>query len=103
MKEADIFEECIFDWEPIMELVLKGIFEGVGTLESFAILDVPDQVISKVTRIAMAAEKIGIKIALVDKVIGDICARRDHFILSQKEEQVETRLAELQEEVGKVQ
>lgn len=86
-----------------MELVLKGIFEGVGTLESFAILDVPDQVISKVTRIAMAVEKIGIKIALVDKVIGDICARRDHFILSQKEEQVETRLAELQEEVGKVQ
>lgn len=43
MKEGDIFKECRVDWEPMKELVLKGIFEGVRALESFVILKVPDE------------------------------------------------------------
>lgn len=30
------------------ELVLKGIFEGMQELEFFAVLDIPDEVISSV-------------------------------------------------------
>lgn len=48
LKEGDIFEGFIFDWEPVKELILKEIFEGVQKLESFAILNVLNQVVSKV-------------------------------------------------------
>lgn len=34
-KVGDIFEGCVMEWEPMMELVLKGIFEVGQTLESF--------------------------------------------------------------------
>lgn len=44
------------------EFVLRGIFEGVHTLKSVAVLDVPDQVISKVARTITAAEKMGIRL-----------------------------------------
>lgn len=46
------------------ELLLKGIFEAVQGLESFAILDIPDEVISRVAgwcllRRSQGSESIG--------------------------------------------
>lgn len=57
MKEGDIFEEFMFDWEPVKELILKEIFKGMQELESFNILDVSDLVASKVADTVAAAEK----------------------------------------------
>lgn len=58
-------------------------------------------VASEVARIVAAAEKIGIKLGWLDKVIGGICAKQDNSILIQKNHRLSTRLAELQEEIGK--
>lgn len=54
-KEGDIAKECTFEWEPVKELVLKGIFEGVRALES--------------SHITAAAEKM------------DICHSRKGYLL----------------------
>lgn len=48
------------------ELILKEIYKGVKKLETFAILDVPDDVFSKATSIVAAAEKVGIEIGWLD-------------------------------------
>lgn len=56
------------------ELILRGIFEGVQELESFHILDVSDQVISGVACLVAAADKAGVRIGCLDKVIGEIYA-----------------------------
>lgn len=50
---------------------MRGTSEGVQAFESFVVLDVPNQVISKVARIVATAEKMGIKIRWLDKVIDD--------------------------------
>lgn len=42
------------------QLVSKGIFDGMQTLESFAVLDVPDEVISIVARIVAATKKMAL-------------------------------------------
>lgn len=34
-KAGDIFEASVIEWEPIKELVVKGIFEGAWALESY--------------------------------------------------------------------
>lgn len=44
VKEEDIFRGCIFDWESMNKLILRGLFEGVQAFEPFPVLDVPDQV-----------------------------------------------------------
>lgn len=49
-------------------------------LESFSILDVPDQVVSKVARVVAAVGKMGIQIRWLDKVIDD--TRRYHSTLA---------------------
>lgn len=54
-------------------------------------------------RILAAVKKMGVKIGWLDKVIRDICVRRDHLILTQKEKQFSTWLVELHEEIGRVQ
>lgn len=85
------------------ELVLKGIFEGVQALESFTFLKVPDETISSAGRCVATVEKMGVKIDWLHKIIGDICNRRDRFVLSRKVEQLKARLTELWEEPKKVQ
>lgn len=69
-REGDIFEEAVSDWEAVKEVILKGIFEGVQELESFSILDVPDEVISEVTQVIFAAEKSRIRVDWFDRAIG---------------------------------
>lgn len=71
-KEGDIFEGSSCGWEAMKELLLKGIFEAVQELESFAILDVPDKVISRVTRVVCATEKSGVRVDWLDRVIGEV-------------------------------
>lgn len=44
-----------------------------------------------------------VKVEWIDRAIGDICNYRDQTILSQKKEQLEARLAKLQEEIEHVQ
>lgn len=61
---------------------MKGIFKCLQGLESFVVLNVPHGVIS----IVATAEKVGVRIRWLDKVIGDICALRDHLVLIQREE-----------------
>lgn len=31
-KVGDIFEGCVIEWEPMKELAVKGIFEGMQAL-----------------------------------------------------------------------
>lgn len=56
------------------EFILKEIIEGVQKLESFVILDVPDEVVSWMARTVDAVEKMGNQIEWLDSVIGEICA-----------------------------
>lgn len=86
---GDIFEGCVIEWEPMKEIVLKGIFEGVQALESFTFLGVPDEVLSTVARTVANAERMKVRVDWIDKVIGDVSIRRDRLILSRKEEQLE--------------
>lgn len=72
------------------ELLLKGIFESVQELESFAVLDVPDEVISRVARVVSAAKKSGVRVDWLDRVIGEVSSRRDHAILATKEGRLST-------------
>lgn len=67
------------------ELLLKGIFEAVQELESFAILDVPDEVISRVARVVSTVEKSGVRVDWLDRVIGEVSSKRDHALLANKE------------------
>lgn len=60
------------------------IFVYVQKLESFNILDVPIDVVSKVERIVAGTEKMGIMIGWLDKVIRDVCAKRVHSSLMQE-------------------
>lgn len=46
---------------------------------------------------------MGARVRWLDRAIGYIYNCRDHLILSQREEQLETRLVELQEETRSVQ
>lgn len=48
--EGNIFVGFLFDWAPMKELFLKEIYEGKKKLETFSLLDVPDDAISKVAR-----------------------------------------------------
>lgn len=60
-KERDIFDIFMFDYARMKELILNKIFESVQELEPFDILDVPEEVISKVARTVAAVEKMGIR------------------------------------------
>lgn len=100
-KEGYIFEGSSCGWEAMKELLLKGIFEAVQELESFAILDVPDKVISRVTRVVCAVEKSGVRVDWLDRVIGEVSSRRDHAILANKESRLSNQVAQLREELGR--
>lgn len=60
-KGGRIFGEWIIEWERVKELTLKGIFQGVQALESFAVLDVLEEVISLMAHIVAIVEKLGVK------------------------------------------
>lgn len=66
---------------------------GCAGARVIAFLDVFEEVISSVTRTTAIAEKMGLKVGLLDKAIGAICNCRDQFVLSQKEGQLEAKLA----------
>lgn len=57
------------------EIILLGIFRGVQELESFSVLDVPDEVIAGVAKVISTAEKFGIRVDWLDRAIGDICLK----------------------------
>lgn len=101
-REGDIFEEAVFDWEATKEVMLKGIFEGVQELESFAILDVPDEVIYPIALVMSAVEKSRIRVNWLDRPIGEICSKRDHAILAIKGGRLSSRAAKLCGELGRV-
>lgn len=69
-------------------------------LES-SILDVLDSTISRVARVVVVAENFGIRVDWLDRVIGVICARKEHSVLVQQEEQLSTQNAKLCEEAGR--
>lgn len=71
----------IFDWKPMKELLLRGIFEGARELKCFLIMDVPNWVISRVVHMVATVEKARIQIGWLDKVISEICVRRYCSIL----------------------
>lgn len=75
-KVGDIFDGCVIEWEPMKELVLRGIFESVQALESFTFLGVPDEVLSSVARTVATAERMKVRVDWLDVVIGNICLRR---------------------------
>lgn len=57
--------------------------------------------ITRVVRVVSAAEKSGIRVDWVDRVIVEICSQKDRAVLAQQEEQLSTRVAELREELGR--
>lgn len=101
-KVGDIFGTSVIEWEPLKELVLKGIFEAAKALESYSFVDVPDEVLSSVARTVATAERMSIRMDWLDGVLGDICLRRDRLALSRKEVELQARLAELLEEVREI-
>lgn len=101
-KAGDIFEASVIEWEPIKELVLKGIFEGARALESYTFLDVPDEVLSSVARTVATAERMNIRMDWLDGVLGDICLRRDRLAHSIRENELQVHLAGLLKEVREV-
>lgn len=77
--EGDNFKGYSFDWVPIEKLILEEIFQVVQKLE-INILDIPTNIVSKVTDIIYASTKIGIKFGWIDRVLGKI--GRKEIILS---------------------
>lgn len=69
---------------PVKMLILYKLYKGVLKLESFTILDVPDNVFSKVARIVIVTEKMGIRVEWIDQVIGRSVPRETTFSCSMK-------------------
>lgn len=66
---------------PDKKLILEEIYQGVRKLETFNILDVPDNIVLKAVSTVVVAGKMGIQVEWIDRVIGEISFRRDHFEL----------------------
>lgn len=64
-------------------------------LQTFNILDVPDNVVSKMASTVVAVEMMGIQ-------VGEISARRDHLELVQEARRLITQFEKLQEQLEKV-
>lgn len=64
---------------------------------SFNILDVLDNVVSKVTSTVTVVENIGILVEWIDRVIREINAKRDHFELLHEARLLRIQFEELQE------
>lgn len=73
------------------------MYKGVLKLESFNILDVTENEVSKVVSTIAAAEKMGVRVEWLDGVIREIGARRNHFELLQEARLLRIQLKELQE------
>lgn len=69
---------------------MREIFEGVWGLVSLAILEFLEQVIFRVAHVVATAEKGGVRVGWLDKLIGEIYVWRDHFVLTLKDEQIST-------------
>lgn len=52
-------------------------------LESFSILDVPNLMLSSVAPVVSGAEKSGIRVDWLDRVISETYTRRNHSVLAQ--------------------
>lgn len=48
---------------------MKGIYKSVQVLESFAVLEVPEEIISSVARTMATAEKVRVKIGWLDELL----------------------------------
>lgn len=101
-KEGDIFEGAVFVWEAVKEVILTGLFDGVQELESFSVLDVPDEVIARIARVISTAEKFGIRVDWLDRALGEICSRREHAVLEDRRNRLSNQAAKLREELRKV-
>lgn len=78
--EGDIFEGFMFNWAPLKKLIHKEMYKGMLT-EVFHHLGCPNKVVSKVATTVVVAEKMGIRMEWIDRIIGEIGAGRDHFEL----------------------
>lgn len=90
------------DWASFKKLILEEIYKGLLKLESFNNLDVPDNVVSKVVSTIIAAEKVGIRVEWIDKVIGEIGVRRDHFELLREARLLRIQFEEFHEQMGRL-
>lgn len=52
----------MFEWAPFENLTLGEIYQFVRKLKTFNILDVPDNVLSKVASTVVATEKMGTRV-----------------------------------------
>lgn len=82
---------------PVKKLILEEVYKGVLKLECFTILKVLDAVVSKVASTVAIAEKMQIRVKWIDKVIGEIGVRRDHFELLRVAWLLRIKLEKLQE------
>lgn len=77
--EGDIFKGFVFDWTLVKKLTFEEMYICMLKLRSFNILDVPDNVVSKVAKAIAPTMKIGIWVEYLNQVIGKFSARRGHF------------------------
>lgn len=76
---GDIFEGFMFDRALVKKLILEEVYPGVQKLETFNIQDAPENVVSKMAITIALAEKMGIQVVWINKIIGEISSRKDHF------------------------
>lgn len=94
--ESDIFKSCLLELAPMRELIIEGLFSSIDKFESFTMVNVHCEVISKVVNKVDAAEKIGVQVDWIDKAIDEIIPKKEHYALVQETRLVRDQLTQMQ-------
>lgn len=75
-------------------MILEELYNSVQKLEKFTVLEVSAQVVSEVaSTVAIAA--MGVKVGWINKIFGDIAAKREHFNLLPEAQNLEKKIEQL--------
>lgn len=70
--DVNIFENCVINWIPISNAVLKRIFLVMLKLEAYTIFNILTQTIFKVTGVVEIPENLRIIVNWFDKTFNEI-------------------------------
>lgn len=77
---------------PIKKVMLEELFSSVH-IEDYAVLSIPPNVISEEADAIETAQKLRIKVDLIDKLSGQICKKQEHFEVLQHAQIWKTQLS----------
>lgn len=63
---------------------LRGTLNYIQKLERFTILEIPPQAVPEVVDILFTAAKMRIKVELIDRILGEILTKIEHYSLLQE-------------------